>query len=135
MSINFQKAFGAFEQALTLRGERATVLANNIANADTPGYKARDVNFHDVLKSRLGESAPSLAPLQTTQSGHQTSLLQPEAINGLQYRMPGQPAIDGNTVDMQQEKSQYALNSLEFQVAFNLLNSRMKSMTSALRGE
>lgn len=135
MSISFQKAFGSFEQALSLRGERASVLANNIANADTPGYKARDMSFHEVLKSRLGEAAPSLSPLQTTQHGHRQTLLEPQAINGLQYRTPSQPAIDGNTVDMQREKAEYALNSLEFQVAFNLLNGRIKGLTSAIRGD
>lgn len=134
MAITFDKALGAHQYAMQLRAERSEVLANNIANADTPGYKARDFDFHAELKARMGESSGNLS-LKTSHAGHQSQLLQPDAINGLKYRIPSQPSIDGNTVDLQKERAEFARNTLEYQAAFSFLNSKVKGLKSAIRGD
>jgi len=134
MAISFNKAFGVHEYALTLRAERSSVLANNIANADTPGYKARDIDFQSMLKAMTEQGGGNLT-MQPTQKAHQNGLLQPDAINGLQYRNPTQPSIDGNTVDVQLERTEFARNSLEFKTAYTFLNGKIRGLMTAIRGE
>lgn len=133
MSINFKNALGTYESALRLRTQRAEVLSSNLANADTPNFKARDFNFQQALKAELdGQASPK--SMTTTQSNH---LLGAEGARGfsLQYRTPTQPSIDGNTVDEHIEHAEFMRNSLEFQTAFTFLNSRFKGLISALKGE
>ncbi|HVL01175.1 MAG TPA: flagellar basal body rod protein FlgB [Dongiaceae bacterium] len=134
MAISIDKQLGIHQYALQLRSERAGILANNLANADTPGYKARDMDFGEVLKSQMGEST-SLIPVQTTSAGHQQTLLQADTVNGLKYRLPSQPSIDGNTVDSEKEKSEFAQNTMEYQAAFEFLNGKIKSLLTAIKGE
>ena len=120
MSISFDKALGIHEQALGFRAQRAEVLANNIANADTPNYKARDLDFASVLAAHTRH-----IEAQGLSSGDESLL----------YRTPMQPSIDQNTVDAQLEQSNYAENAVNFQASFTLLNSKFKGLMSALRGE
>ncbi|MAR92463.1 MAG: flagellar basal body rod protein FlgB [Pseudomonadota bacterium] len=134
MAISIDKHMALYQNALELRSQRASVLANNIANADTPGYKARDLDFQQMLRARMGETS-ELTPAATTHQRHFSTLPQGEALSGLKYRNPSQPAIDGNTVDGQTEKTAYARNSMEFQAAFRFLNGKVKSLLSAIRGE
>lgn len=125
MAISFNEALGTYESALKLRAKRAEVLSSNLVNADTPNYKARDFDFHSALKNEIARNSTKGA--QPTSAG----------VNDLpmQYRTPTQPSIDGNTVDEHLEHSQFMQNSLEFQTAFTLLNSRFKGLVSAIRGE
>ncbi|MCR6653723.1 MAG: flagellar basal body rod protein FlgB [Cellvibrionaceae bacterium] len=134
MAINFQQALGTFESALRLRSQRAEVLSANLANADTPNYKARDFDFHAALQSAQQQQASG--GLHTTQSRHLDGGL-PALPGGasLSYRTPAQPSVDGNTVDEHIEHAEFMQNSLEFQTAFTLLNSRFKGLMSAIRGE
>lgn len=134
MAISIDKQLGVYQHALELRSQRANVLANNIANADTPGYKARDLDFQQMLKMRMGESS-EMIPVGTTDSGHFQAVSQADTITGLKFRNPLQPSIDGNTVDLQQEKTEFARNSMEYQAAFEFLNGKIKSLISAIRGE
>ena len=134
MAISIDKQFGVHQHALQLRSQRASVLANNIANADTPGFKARDLDFQAMLKNRMGEPSDQLN-LQASHSQHSTTVLQADTINGLKFRNPTQPSIDGNTVDSQKEKTEFAANSLQYQAAFEFLNGKVKSLISAIRGE
>lgn len=134
MAISFNKAFGSYEAAMTLRSERSAVLANNIANADTPGFKARDMDFKQVLNAQLGNGGNEL-PLSAPNGAHSAGLLQPDAINGLKYRLPSQPSIDGNTVDVQSERAEFARNTLEYQTSFTLLNGRINGLRAAIRGD
>jgi len=134
MAISIDKQFGVHQYALQLRAQRASVLANNIANADTPGYKARDIDFSQMLKAQMGESSDSLQ-LQATGANHQQSMAQADAINGLKYRNPTQPAIDGNTVDVDKERTEFTRNTMEFQAAFEFLNGKIKSLLTAIKGE
>ena len=134
MAISIDKQFGIHQHALQLRAERASVLANNIANADTPGYKARDIDFQDVLKARMGEQSESLS-MQQSRSNHMNRIATPDAINGLKYRTPLHPAVDENTVDAHLEKTEFVNNSVGYQAAFQFLNGRIKSMLTAIKGQ
>lgn len=134
MAISFDAALGIHPQALLVRTKRAEVLANNIANADTPNYKARDIDFRAVLAA---QSAHDVAPvkLDVRQGGHQSGLINPDMAAELLYRNPTQPSIDGNTVDMQREQAEYAQNAMAFQASFIFLNRKFSGLMSAIKGE
>jgi len=135
MSINFDKALGIHEQALAFRAQRAEVLANNIANADTPNYKARDMDFSSVLAEQSDKAQNGSFALNTTNARHIEAQGLSNGDATLQYRTPMQPSIDQNTVDAQIEQSNYAKNAVDFQASFTLLNAKFKGLVSALRGE
>lgn len=123
--------FGVHEQALLLRGERTAVLAANLANADTPGYKARDINFASVL---AGEQASlSLAP---PTHGAAVGTSAGSGLDGtqLQYRIPYQPSADGNTVEAQVEQAAFAENTVRYQASLMFITRRVQSLESALSG-
>jgi flagellar basal-body rod protein FlgB len=135
MSISFDRALGIHEKALGFRAQRAEVLANNIANADTPHYKARDLDFAAVLAEQSAKHSRAPVSLNRTDGRH----IPGEGISsgeaGLLYRNPLHAAIDQNTVDLQIEQSNYAENAVHFQASFTMLNSKFKGLISALRGE
>ncbi|MDB6050000.1 MAG: Flagellar basal-body rod protein FlgB [Pseudomonas sp.] len=135
MSISFDKALGIHEQALAFRAQRAEVLANNIANADTPNYKARDMDFSAVLAAQADKSKNGTFALNTTNTKH----IEVDGVGGMDgtllYRTPSQPSLDQNTVDGQVETANYAENSVGFQASFTFLNNKFKGLMSALRGE
>jgi flagellar basal-body rod protein FlgB len=135
MSISFDKALGIHEQALGFRAQRAEVLANNIANADTPNYKARDLEFSKVLAAQNEKTNGGTFALNMTNSRHIEAEGLGNGDESLMYRTPMQPSIDQNTVDAQLEQSNYAENAVGFQASFTLLNSKFKGLMSALRGE
>ncbi|MDD0972677.1 flagellar basal body rod protein FlgB [Pseudomonas fontis] len=135
MSISFDKALGIHEKALGFRAQRAEVLANNIANADTPNYKARDVDFSSVLAAQSQKTNNGHFALDRTNNRHIEAESLAMADESLQYRTPMQPSMDQNTVDAQLEQSSYAENAVGFQASFTLLNSKFKGLVSALRGE
>lgn len=130
-SINFDNALGIHASALQLRASRAEILANNLANADTPGFKARDVNFKALLAGEL--AAKQSLNVERTHSGHLAGTGRTET--DLMYRNPSQPSIDGNTVDTQIEKTQFARNSMDYNASFEFLSGKFKGMRNALRGE
>lgn len=132
MAITFQNAIGIREHAFTLRAERASVLSSNLANVDTPNFKARDIDFHSELKRRMGDT--DIQSGKTTHAMHM-SLDAGGADTDRMYRIPSQPSIDGNSVEAHVEHAEFMKNSLEFQVAFTLLNSGFKGMTKALKGQ
>lgn len=133
MSINFDSALGIHDKALTIRAQRGEVLASNIANADTPNYKARDIDFKNALaQATVGQSSPER--LKTTHSNH-ISGTAPSAGSETLYRIPLQPSLDGNTVDTQLEKTAYAENSLQYQTTLNILSRKFGSLLGAIRGE
>ncbi|PPS61155.1 flagellar basal body rod protein FlgB [Pseudomonas sp. BRM28] len=135
MSISFDKALGIHEKALGFRAQRAEVLANNIANADTPNYKARDMDFSSVLAAETDKVKSGHFSLERTNTRHIEAQGLAMGDETLQYRTPMQPSIDQNTVDAQLEQSSYAENAVGFQASFTLLNSKFKGLVSALRGE
>lgn len=135
MSISFDRALGIHEKALGFRTQRAEVLANNIANADTPHYKARDLDFAAVLAQQSAKNQSGGFALNRTNHQH----IDAEGVIGadpaLRYREVFQPSIDQNTVDLQIEQSKYAENAVQFQASFTMLNSKFKGLIGALRGE
>lgn len=132
MGISFEAALGIHEKALRFRGERAAVLADNLANADTPGYKAKDLDFKTALAkaSQVNERFS----LQKTHTGHQTALGFMDEGDEL-YRVPQQASIDGNTVEDQIEHAEYMKNTLAFQASFQFLNSKFSGLRTAIRGD
>lgn len=118
--------FGVHAIALKLRGSRMSILASNIANAATPGYKARDLDFQRTLQ----ESAPPA--LSVTRSTH----LQPAGESAepiLRWRVPVQPSLDGNSVELATEQLQFTENALRYRSTLAMLNGRISSLMSALR--
>lgn len=132
MAISFDKALGIHELALNTRVRRAEVLANNLANADTPGYKARDLDFRAILAQAGGDG--SGLELARSDPGHM-SAGDSGADGELMYRNPLQPSIDGNTVDAQQEQAAFMRNAMDYQASFQFLNNSFTGLTKALRGE
>src|SRR5690606_13756568 len=133
MAINFNNALGMHEQALILRTRRTTVLANNIANANTPGYKARDIDFQALL-TQAGDSQRRSVDMARTHQRHLSGVSSSLA-DELLFRVPTQPSVDGNTVDEQIENAAFARNAIEHQASFQFLNSKFTGLMKALRGE
>ena len=128
----FENLFGIHETALLLHGERLGVLATNLANADTPGYKARDIDFSAVLSQTQGETS---LPLQVTHAAHITfddSALPP---GELKYRNPYQASLDGNTVEMPVEQAAFSENNVRYQASLNFINGRISEMQLAIAGQ
>lgn len=132
MAISFDSALGIHDDALLLRARRAEVLANNIANADTPGFKARDIDFAAVLR---GEQDVMNMELETSSSGHSREFIEPDFAAELMFRNPHQPSVDGNTVEVQEEMARYTDNAIRFQSSFTFLNSKFTGLVSAITGE
>jgi flagellar basal-body rod protein FlgB len=101
-------------QALTLRGERQALIAANVANADTPNYKAVDFDFAAALKAATAGNAAA----------------QPQLL----YRVPAQASIDGNSVDLDAERAQFADNTVRYEAALKFLNAQIKTMLAAMQG-
>lgn len=131
MAISFDKALGSHEKSLIIQSRRASVISSNIVNADTPGYKAKDVDFKQVLKRSQG----GLLNMKTTSAKHMRAQGMDTMGVALKYRIPLQPALDGNTVNLDQEKSAYAENALRYQTTLQFLTGRFKGIKGALRGE
>lgn len=131
-SINFNNALGVHPNAMLLRAERAEILANNLANSDTPGFKARDMNFQQVLAGET-ERHNSLQ-MSATNKGHLNGRSSQSEYDML-YRNPSQPSIDGNTVDTQIEQTLFTKNSMDYNSSFEFLNGKFKGLKSAIRGE
>jgi flagellar basal-body rod protein FlgB len=134
-------------RALLVRAERQKVLAGNIANADTPGFKARDFDFAAALRQAVGSSAAGAAPgarVQTVGLGaagrtDPRHLPLAGAAGGtdpkLLYRQPEQPSIDGNTVDLDRERANFADNSVRYEATLRFINGSVRTILSAIRGE
>ncbi len=128
MPESFRNHLNVFASALTLREQRGEMLASNIANAATPGFKARDMDFQSVLNGKLGHG-----PMAVSDSRHfantQSAADQPG------YRVPTNPSLDGNTVELAVEQMEFAENSLRYQTSLTLLNRRIAGLTTAIKGE
>jgi flagellar basal-body rod protein FlgB len=128
-SISFQNALKIHPEALQIRATRAEILANNLANADTPHFKARDIDFNEML-SKAGYQSLSM---KTTHRKHLPGSTNKD--DRLKYRSPYQPAIDGNTVDAQIEQGLYTKNSLQYSTSFQFLNSKFQGLKRAIKGQ
>ena len=130
MAINFERALGIHSQALVLREKRGEILAANLANADTPDYKARDLDFKSVLQQSLSSGSR----LQRTQERHLPAANEVAGAD-LLYRNPTQPSLDGNTVEEHIEQAKYAQNALQYQASLQFINNKFSGLMTALRGE
>lgn len=123
--------FGIHAQALQVQRRRMELLAGNIANADTPGFQARDLDFKAALSQALSGSGPMAA----TQPDH----LQPGGVGAadpaLMYRVPMQPSADGNTVDVQIEQAAFMDSALHYQASLSFLDGKLKSLLTAITGD
>jgi len=134
--INIDAAIGIHADALALRSQRAEVLANNLANADTPHYKARDFDFKSALAKAQGQSPINSVRLVNTQPGHIAANAGAGRIDTeLQYRIPSQPSLDGNTVDTQIEQAEFAQNAIQYQTSLTFLSGKIRGLLTAIRGD
>lgn len=122
------------QAALNLRVARQELLASNIANADTPNYKARDVNFSDVLRNAMAGTAEELPVVQTSPAHLAGNSGESILGSPVMYRKPLQPSADGNTVDMDVERAQFADNALRYEANVMFVNEKLKGILSAIQG-
>lgn len=123
-----------FQQSLGLRAKKAEVIASNIANADTPGYKAVDFDFGKALQGQLRASQGGLA-LATSNERHLAAQGRASSNEGgLQYRSAVQPSLDGNTVDMDIERAAFTDNAMKYQSTLTFLNRRISGLMDAIKG-
>jgi len=121
------------QSSLNLRAKRAEVIASNIANADTPGYKAVDFDFAQALKAQAAGQQGGLS-LQRTDAAHLPAVASQVAGGELQYRSAVQRSIDGNTVDMDIERSAFTDNALKYQSTLTFLGRRISGLMDAIKG-
>jgi flagellar basal-body rod protein FlgB len=129
MTINFNTALGIHPQALAFREKRGEMLAANLANADTPNYKAKDMDFKAVLNQNLALAQP----MERTQHNH-LPIRQSFETHTL-YRNPNQASLDGNTVEANVEQAKYAENAVQYQASLQFLTNKFSGLMLALRGQ
>jgi len=148
MAMSFDKALGIHEAALRVRTQRAEVLSSNLANVETPGYQARDIDFRAVLEQHQQQRGNSI-PLQASQQGnslaqgvtHHNHIPLPGLSDHyrnepeLKYTQPHQASLDGNTVEAHEEHAKFMQNAMDFQASFTLLNKKFTGLSKALKGE
>jgi len=121
--------FGIHTQALALWQRRAEVLSTNLANADTPNYQARDIDF----RAALGAADAGSLPLAATSAGH-IGGASANGADALKYRVPMQPSLDGNTVDAETEQAAFAENSVRYQASLTFINAQIRQLRTAITG-
>jgi flagellar basal-body rod protein FlgB len=134
MSSRIDQMFQFQQTALNLRAVRQELIASNIANADTPNYKAKDIDFASALQGALSGSGEKLSVAKTS-SNHLAGATG-ESVMGspVQYRKPLQPSADGNTVDMDVERAQFADNALRYEASLTFVSNEVKNVLAALQG-
>ncbi|KAF1718921.1 flagellar basal body rod protein FlgB [Pseudoxanthomonas wuyuanensis] len=128
MSNPLSDFLGVHATALPLREQRMQLIASNLSNADTPHYKAKDLNFQAALEN----AAAASAPLQSTDARHLNGLNLPPQI----YERAGvQPSLDGNTVDADVERAAYGRAALEYRASLSFIESKVRGMLTAITGQ
>ncbi len=131
MSLNLDKTFALPAAALQLRAQRTKLLAENLANADTPNYKARDIDFKSAMRQALGQQQPlrTTRPLHLQPPGHEP--LNPKVL----FRQPYAAALDGNSVESHVEQAAFAENAVSYHATLTFLGARIQGLMGALRGD
>jgi flagellar basal-body rod protein FlgB len=143
MFANMTHALDFHAKALVLRAERQRVIASNIANADTPGYAGRDINFKDAMAAATEAGSSTLA---LTTSAASSGATHPNHIalqaattsmgsSGLAYTSQTQPSMDGNSVDMDRERANFVDNSVRYEATLRFINGQSKTILSAIQGQ
>lgn len=136
MTNAIDRMFNLHQTALGVRGYRGQVIASNIANADTPGYQARDVDFKAALAQAAGAQTREPAQMLRTSARHMSAVpVQGNTPAGpLVYRTVSQASIDNNTVDVNVERAQFADNAMRYEASLTFINARIKGLLSAIQG-
>jgi len=130
MAISFEKALGVSQYTVGIRSKRAEIIASNIVNADTPHYKAQDLDFASALKTATSSLNSSMSRTHDKHFSVNSTM-----DDGLGYRVPNQPDTgDGNTVDVQVERNLYMQNALEYQSSLQFLGGKFKGLNLAIKG-
>ena len=130
----FDNALGISPQVLALRSQRMNLLSANIANAETPNYKARDIDFRAALTQ--ASSSQEGAQLRATQANHMTGFENQMSVNAeIKYRQPSSVQENGNSVESHREHAEFMDNAHKYQASLNLLDSRIKGLRAAIKGE
>jgi len=130
MALNLDSYLGIHAKALLVRDQRASLLANNLANVNTPNFKAKDVNFNELLAATMESSSQQM---QMTDPNHINS--NADFTANTKFRTAGHVSMDGNTVDKDRETAEFAQNALNYQASLSFLNNKIKSMMLAIKGE
>ncbi len=134
MPLNLDAYLGVHADALKVRGQRTELLARNLANADTPGYKAQDIDFRAALAAAGGAEKP--VAMRATDKQHiGTASGAADAPATLKYRTPLAPSLDGNSVDVQMEQAAFAENAVRFQATLSFLSARFRGLMTAITGQ
>ncbi|NOY62768.1 MAG: flagellar basal body rod protein FlgB [Gammaproteobacteria bacterium] len=131
MRFDLDKVMGIHEPALLVRARRTELLANNLANTDTPGFKARDIDFKQLLAQAKGDAMT----MKSTNKGHIKEGGGNVFGSDSLYRVPHQPSVDGNSVETQVEQAEFMKNALRYQASLTFLNGRISGLIRAIRGE
>lgn len=121
----FDKALGVHPFSLQLRLDRAEIISGNLANVDTPGFKARDLDYKSILQNIESD-------IESRQGG---SFNASDLREQLMYRIPSQPSADGNTTELSVEQANFASNSMDFQTSLTFLNMKISGLHKAIKGE
>ncbi|MDT8399367.1 MAG: flagellar basal body rod protein FlgB [Pseudomonadales bacterium] len=136
MIDKLSSALNFHQEVLNLRQERLQVLAGNIANADTPNFKARDFDFGAELSRVMSQGREQPLALSTTSTLHAAGQAEGfVGVHDLRYRVPDQPSLDGNTVDMDRERAHFADNSVRYQASLTILNAMIQDLRTAMQPE
>jgi len=135
MSSNIiDKVFGLSPQVLKIRAQRSEVIASNLANVDTPHYKAKDIDFAQAISGAIAGN--DSGKLTRTDSKHLTSQGSSEGMPAdTLYRVPTQPSMDGNTVEAHREHMAFMDNAVRYQASLNFMNSKIRGMLLAIKGD
>jgi flagellar basal-body rod protein FlgB len=141
MFANMTNSLDFHAKALVLRADRQRVIASNIANADTPGYVGRDFNFKDAMNAALDDGSHAMAPGAPSNGISNTRHIPLQAqtaslgTSALAYTTQTQPAMDGNSVDMDRERANFVDNSVRYEATLRFINGQSKTILSAIQGQ
>lgn len=134
MINKLDKELNFHHQALSLRAARQELLSSNVANADTPNFKAKDIDFASVLSEKLSPTTrPNTVNLNTTSPSHINSATQGIFGDSVLYRVPLQPSADGNTVDMDAERTRFADNAIKYDASITFITNEFRNLTLAMQ--
>ena len=137
MAVSFDSYLGNLDDALILRSRRSEIIASNIANANTPGYKAKDIDFKSAMSDAMGtrsEFKKGTLKMATTDNNH-LGMSQSTFSNDVMYRNPYQPSLDGNTVDSGVEKTEFTKNSIQYNAALRFITGKFQGLTKAFKSQ
>ena len=134
MANSIDNYLGVHAQALLVESRRTQLLAANLANANTPNYKARDIDFRAALEA-AGTPGSGQLPLRATGGANLAASASADNDPALLYRVPLAPSLDGNTVDAQLEQAAFAENTVRYQATLTLLNGQLRSLMTAITGQ